>query len=135
MRVMFHSDYEQVGILLNGTTVEGLIVGGPAYNSKMLCEGDVILKISGAQATEENIHELLKGGDNPGSSVDITVAPCRSKVKLMQIYAVLKTVLLALSPIVLQGVELCLTLTRMALSDIPNRRELFQLFRNLKVMR
>ena len=49
-------------------------MGGPAYNSRQIDRGDVILKIDGKRATGENIKELLVGEDIPGSSLIITLA-------------------------------------------------------------
>ena len=49
--------------LLHGTTVDDLILGGPAYNSKKLAQGDVIIKVDSVEATEENINDLLIGKD------------------------------------------------------------------------
>lgn len=42
---------EQIGILFCGVTVETTIIGGPAYNSRKLHPGDVILKVDGVVAT------------------------------------------------------------------------------------
>ena len=53
----------QVGIIVHGTTVDDLILGGPAYNSKKLAQGDVIIKVDSVEATEENINDLLIGKD------------------------------------------------------------------------
>ena len=34
----------QVGIMLNGTTIDGVVFGGPAYNSQRIVRGDVIVE-------------------------------------------------------------------------------------------
>ena len=37
---------QQVGVMLNGTTVDGVVFGGPAYNSKKIVRGDVIREVN-----------------------------------------------------------------------------------------
>ncbi len=64
----------QVGIIIHGTTIETTVMGGPAYNSKQIDPGDVILRVDGENATADNIKDLLVGEDLPGSSVTIAVA-------------------------------------------------------------
>ena len=59
--------------MINGTSIDNTVVGGPAHNSQKLSHGDTILKVDGLVATNENILELLIGNDVPGSSVEITV--------------------------------------------------------------
>jgi S1-C subfamily serine protease len=65
---------------MNGTMVDNTVVGGPAYNSKQLVHGDVILEVDGREAKNENIFELLIGCDIPGSTVDVKLAKGGSKV-------------------------------------------------------
>ena len=60
--------------MINGTTVDNLLVGGPAYNCKKLAQGDVILKVDSFDATESNIVDLLVGNDTPGTPMEIVVA-------------------------------------------------------------
>ena len=64
----------QVGIIIHGTTIETTVMGGPAYNSKQIDPGDVILRVDGENATADNIKDLLVGEDLPGSSVTIALA-------------------------------------------------------------
>ena len=59
---------------MSGTMIDNTVVGGPAHSSKELEHGDVILKVDGSEATEENIFQLLVGSDVPGSIVEITIA-------------------------------------------------------------
>jgi S1-C subfamily serine protease len=59
---------------MNGTTVDNVVVGGPADNSKQLARGDVILSIDGNEVRNENVLLAMKGNDVPGSSVDISIA-------------------------------------------------------------
>ena len=60
--------------MLNGTTIDNLVVGGPAHNSKHLAPGDLIIKVNSIPATKLNVYDLLLGDDIPGSFVDISVA-------------------------------------------------------------
>jgi C-terminal processing protease CtpA/Prc len=60
--------------MITGVTVDSTVAGGPAFNSKKLSRGDVILKVDGNSATNENILQLLVGRDIPGSSVELCVA-------------------------------------------------------------
>jgi hypothetical protein len=62
-----------LGILLNCCTIDRLVLGGPAWKSKLLKIGDEIVKVNGIRADRANIHELLIGDDVPGSSVSITL--------------------------------------------------------------
>ena len=71
-----------MGIIMNGTTIDLTVVGGPAYNSKQLEPGDIILNVDGKKATEENIKELLIGKDIPGSEVDILLEKKNSKAQM-----------------------------------------------------
>jgi S1-C subfamily serine protease len=60
--------------MMNGTTVDNTVAGGPAYNSKLMAHGDVILEVDDREAKNENIFELLIGCDVPGSVVHIKLA-------------------------------------------------------------
>ena len=60
--------------MMNGTTIDNTVVGGPAYNSKQLGHGDVILEVDGQEAKDENIFQILIGCDVPGSAVNIKLA-------------------------------------------------------------
>ena len=64
----------QLGFALSGSTVSELSIGGPAYTSRQLSVGDVILEVDNIQATEANINHLLRGCDVPGSPVMIMAA-------------------------------------------------------------
>ena len=63
-----------MGIKLDGTLIDHVIVGGPAYNSKQISRGDTVLKVNDIPVTKSNIYELLLGDDVPGSFVDIMVS-------------------------------------------------------------
>lgn len=66
--------------MIHGTTIENTVMGGPAYNSKQIDRGDVILKIDGKTATSDNVKDLLVGKDVPGSNVTIMIAKGSSQV-------------------------------------------------------
>ncbi len=76
----------QIGIMLLGTMVDNLVVGGPAYNSRQLHHGDVIVKVDGIPITASNIHEVMVGDDIPGAPVIVSVA--RGGAKVNYIYCV-----------------------------------------------
>ena len=59
--------------MITGVTIDSTVAGGPAINSQ-LARGDVILKVDGNSATNDNILQLLVGNDIPGSAVEICVA-------------------------------------------------------------
>ena len=58
---------------MNGTMIDNTVIGGPAFNSKQFSHGDVILKVNGVTATNENVLDLLVGNDIPGSPVEICI--------------------------------------------------------------
>ncbi len=64
----------KLGIMMNGTTIDSTVVGGPAFNSKQFSHGDVILAVNGVPATNDNVLDLLVGSDIPGTPVEIRVA-------------------------------------------------------------
>ncbi len=66
--------------MLLGTMVDNLVVGGPAYNSRQLHHGDVIVKVDGISITASNIHEVMVGDDIPGAPVIVSVARGGPKV-------------------------------------------------------
>ena len=72
--------------MLLGTMVDNLVVGGPAYNSRQLHHGDVIVKVDGIPITASNIHEVMVGDDIPGAPVIVSVA--RGGAKVNYIYCV-----------------------------------------------
>eukprot|EP00960_Hanusia_phi_P049637 759683-Hanusia_phi.AAC.7 len=58
-----------VGIMLHDCTVEGMVMGGPAFLSKEIDKGDVIVKIDNKHTSPETILNDLVGSDLPGSTV------------------------------------------------------------------
>jgi hypothetical protein len=65
--------FDQIGIVLEGTTVDCVVAGGPSW-ARSLSRGDVIIRVDGRAATKDNIAELLVGDDTPGTTVTITVS-------------------------------------------------------------
>ena len=49
--LQIHCRPPQIGILLCGVTIDNMIIGGPAYNSRQLEIGDMILQVDGVAAT------------------------------------------------------------------------------------
>lgn len=49
------------------------MVGGPAYNTKALKKGDVILEVDATPVDVERLHQALIGCDLPGSTVTLRV--------------------------------------------------------------
>jgi C-terminal processing protease CtpA/Prc len=60
-------------MILDGTVIDSMVVGGPAYNTGQLDRGDIILRINHEPVAEDNLHALLVGTDSPGSTVTISV--------------------------------------------------------------
>ena len=61
-----------VGLSMKGSTIAGLVVGGPSFLCGQLNIGDIIVQVDGTAVTNDNLHQLLLGDDLPGSSVTIT---------------------------------------------------------------
>ena len=78
---------------------------GPAYNSRQLDKGDVVVEIDGKPVTNENLSQLLVGSDIAGTAVTIGV---RKGGKT--------------------GTKKSVTLLRMPSEAIADRRRLFELF-------
>ncbi len=57
LRILLCFDFEmmccllQIGMMLYGVTIDSTLVGGPAYNSRQLENGDVIVQVDGVAAT------------------------------------------------------------------------------------
>jgi hypothetical protein len=62
-----------VGLTLKGATIDGILIGGPAFLCGQLSVGDVIDQVDKKLVTSENLHNLLIGNDLPGSFVTLTV--------------------------------------------------------------
>jgi C-terminal processing protease CtpA/Prc len=63
----------QVGLMLKGTIIDQLVVGGPAYNSGDLDRGDFVEAVDGTPVDQDSILKTLIGLDTPGSMVTLTV--------------------------------------------------------------
>ena len=74
-----------VGLTLKGSTIVGLVVGGPAFLCGKLNIGDVIVKVDGTPVTTDNLHELLLGTDCPGSSVTLTVMKSADNISAAEV--------------------------------------------------
>jgi hypothetical protein len=98
-----------VGMMLNGTTIEFLVVGGPGYNSGQLDRGDTVLRVNAEAVTSETILQALVGDDVPGSELSLTVKK-GSKVGDVRV-------------VILQ---------RIATERIADRRRTFELFTIIK---
>jgi DNA repair exonuclease SbcCD ATPase subunit len=98
-----------VGVMFANGVIDNMVVGGPAYNSRQLDKGDVVVDIDGKMVTSDNLSQLLVGSDIAGTPVTITVKK-GSKT----------------------GVKKTVTLLRMPSEDIADRRRLFELFTAMK---
>ena len=63
----------QIGICMDGVTVQSVSSVAPVGYSRQIEIGDVIENVDGFNACPENIDKLLKGCDVPGSILTITV--------------------------------------------------------------
>ena len=87
-----------VGIVLEGTVVNIIVPGSPAFNvmvpgkpsynpehagaGRKIEAGDTITAIDGTSVDKENVISRLRGGDEPGSPVTVTVLKKGSDVEL-----------------------------------------------------
>ena len=100
-----------VGIMFVGSTIDNMVIGGPAYNCQRLSKGDILCKVDDEPVDVHTLHDKLIGSDVPGSLVKITV--CSST----------------------QNEEKEVVLTRMATTMIADNVRMFELFTSLKVYR
>jgi len=94
--------------MFSGTRIDNMIIGGPAYNSRLLEKGDVLCRIDKQPVAVEDLQPSLSGSDTPGSTVVLTV----QKPSGRMVDVVLK---------------------RMAISVIADRCKMFELFAVCKV--
>ncbi len=94
--------------MFSGMTVDNMIIGGPAYNSKLLERGDVICQIDRTPVIMDDLQQSLHGSDVPNSTVVLSV---RKKT----------------------GRIIDVPLKRMAISVISDRCKMFELFAACKV--
>ena len=62
-----------VGIMLSDLTIHNMVVGGPAFNSRLINIGDRIVAVDGQKVGLDNFEAALVGSDLPGSEVVLTV--------------------------------------------------------------
>jgi C-terminal processing protease CtpA/Prc len=108
----------QVGLMMNGAVIDNMVIGGPAYNSEQLDKGDVILEVDGKPVNPDTLHEALLGADIPGTKFVVKVKKASSGGMWSSDSGAIKNV----------------TLTRMATEVIADRRRMFELFTDLKVL-
>ena len=64
----------QVGLVLNGSLIEEVHLGSPAFHTHQLKKGDIICKINGQSFASENfLSEHLEGIGPAGSRVELTI--------------------------------------------------------------
>jgi C-terminal processing protease CtpA/Prc len=117
--------------MVNGTTVDNTVVGGPAFNSKQFCHGDVILAVNGVPATNDNLLDLLIGSDIPGTSVEIRVAKGHMQARKL-VFEIAGCDHMIRDSV--QGPLGYVKLNRMANNEIRDRRRMFEYFNTLKVL-
>ena len=67
---------------MSGTTIDNIVVGGPADNCKKLSRGDVVLEVDDTCVNDENVLDILVGNDVPGASVQLRVAKGGKHVRM-----------------------------------------------------
>ena len=122
----FHSR-TTCGLMLKYNMIDNMVLGGPAFNTRQLSKGDLILKIDGFACTsKEEIHNLLLGEDIPGTTVTLTVKHNHHDSADRWMYWDDDV------DVLLDGVIRDVTLIRMANEEIVDRRRIFELFTSLK---
>jgi hypothetical protein len=86
-----------------------LCLAGPAYNSRQLDKGDLVVEIDGKAVTSDNLSQLLVGSDIAGTPVTLGVKKGGKA-----------------------GAKKSVTLLRMPSEAIADRRRLFELFTAMK---
>ena len=76
--------------MLSGTRIDHIVVGGPAFRSGKLDNGDSILRVDGVDATTDTIHDLLIGTDIPDSTVLVSIQKNDFQVKNLALYTAAK---------------------------------------------
>lgn len=100
------SNRSTIGVMLSGCKVETCLIGAPAWAASMQC-GDIIEQVDGTAVSSATVQGALKGSDEPGSAVKLTV---RRK----------------------SGESILLVLHRMASEQVADKRRLFELFTAIK---
>ena len=68
-----------VGVMLVDNMIDHLVVGGPVYNSRALCEGDYIVGVDALQVDAQDLPGAIIGQDEAGSVVTLRVRYSFSK--------------------------------------------------------
>eukprot|EP00960_Hanusia_phi_P072511 767804-Hanusia_phi.AAC.5 len=102
-----HAHKATLGIGLLGCNIDELVIGGPAHSCGKLARGDVIEEIDGVAVNNDNITTQLVGADEPGSVVTLKVR--RGNEGSSEV-----------------------TLTRTASETIADKRQIFELFTQVK---
>jgi hypothetical protein len=68
-----------VGVMLVDNMIDHLVVGGPAYNSRALREGDYIVGVDALQVDAQDLPAAIIGQDEAGSVVTLRVRYLLSK--------------------------------------------------------
>jgi len=82
-----HKSRTTLGITVFPTShhIDQILVGGPAYYSKVLESGDEILEVDGAKIEPNMLANTLLGSDIPGTFVNITVRQVRGEIKTVKL--------------------------------------------------
>lgn len=62
-----------LGMIMYGVTIDSLLLGGPAAACPALDRGDTVLKVDGKDVIDSSFLEALRGSDQPGSMVTLTI--------------------------------------------------------------
>jgi hypothetical protein len=65
--------------MLVDNMIDHLVVGGPVYNSRALCEGDYIVGVDALQVDAQDLPGAIIGQDEAGSVVTLRVRYLLSK--------------------------------------------------------
>ena len=65
---------------MHGIEIDNVLVGGPAYDSKLLEKGDTILQVDRVEVSAHTILQCLVGSDVPDSTVVLTVRKVSGRV-------------------------------------------------------
>lgn len=98
----------QVGVMFNGNgLVESVMIGSPAYTSRNVLKGDVIVKVDGEFVQKgEDLQQKIVGDDIPGTFVTLTLK--RGPAELIDV-----------------------TMKRISTEEVADKRRMFDLFTKL----
>jgi len=101
------SSKSTVGLMFNGNGhVENVMAGGPAYTSRKIFKGDVIVKVDGQFVQGKDLQRKIIGDDVPGSLVTLTLK--RGPADLVEV-----------------------TMKRISTEEVADKRRMFDLFTKL----